>query len=127
MSTEGPGAGTIAMRGLVRVGTFVGVAAHALLLFGGCLIPFTAGVSVVIMIPSLVGWPIAALIGWRGVRTLAKDDPARGWAQAALAVGGTGLALVCATLGLLSLSILTGVAIAELFPGLIGGPHHHPH
>lgn len=111
----------------MRVGTFVGLAAHGLLLVGGCLVPFTAGVSVLIMIPSLLGWPVAAVLGWRGMRSLAKDDPARSWAQAALGLGGTGLALVTATLIMMVFVIGTGVVIGEFFPGLVGYPHHPAH
>ena len=111
-------------RGLARTGLVIGLGAHGLLFVGGCLIPFTAGVSVILMIPSLIGWPVAALIGWRGVKALPVGDPARVWAQAALFVGGSGLVLLGGTLGVLLLSILTGVAIAELDPGLLRGPHH---
>lgn len=112
-------------RGLARTGALIGLAGFGLLLVGGCLIPFTAGVSVIVMIPSLVSWPAAALIGWRGIKALPVGDPARPWAQASLFVGGAGLVLVVGTLGLLLVSILTGVAIAELAPGLVGSPHHH--
>ncbi len=126
MSTDEAGAGTLAMRGLVRVGMLVGIAAHALLLFGGCLIPFTAGVSAVLMIPSLVAWPVAALIGWRGTRALAKDDPAYPWAQGALGTGASGLVLVLGVGVSMTLVIGTGVVIGEFFPGLVGYPRH-PH
>lgn len=124
MSTEDPGAATLAMRGLVRIGMLVGIASHALLLVGGCLIPFTVGVSSVLMIPSLIGWPFAALVGWRGTRALAKDDPACPWAQAALGTGVAGLVLLLVVGGLLTLSIGTGVVIGEFFPELVTRPHH---
>lgn len=110
-------------RGMARTGLVLGVGAHLLLLVSGCLIPFTAGVSVISMLPCLIGWPAAALLGWRGTKALDKSDPARQWAIGALISGGAGLALLCATLGMLLLSILTGVAIAELDPGF-GRAHH---
>lgn len=128
MSTEGASAGTIAMRGLVRIGMLVGLVSHALVLFGGCLIPFTVGVSGVLMIPSLVGWPIAAFLGWRGLRTLAQDDPARPWAQTAFGAGVVGLGLVLVVLVMMTFVIGTGVVIGEFFPQLVGYPRHpHPH
>jgi hypothetical protein len=110
-------------RGMARTGLALGVGAHLLLMVSGCLIPFTAGVSVILMLPCLIGWPTATLLGWRGVKVLDKSDPARVWAYGALFSGGAGLVLLCATLGMLLLSILTGVAIAELDPGF-GRPHH---
>ena len=125
MSTEGASAGTIAMRGLVRIGMLVGLVSHALVLFGGCLIPFTVGVSAVLMIPSLVGWPIAAVLGWRGLRTLAQDDPARPWAQAAFGTGALGLGLVLVVLVMMTFVIGTGVVIGEYFPDLVRHPHQH--
>lgn len=112
----------IITRGLVRAGLFAGMGSFAIMMVGGCLIPFTAGVSSVLMLPALLGWPFAVLVGWRGIKALPVGDPVRPWAQASLVVGGAGLVLVGFTLGILLLSILAGVAIAELTPG-----GFHPH
>jgi hypothetical protein len=108
--------GTVVTRGLVRSAALVGVGGFLLLMVGGCLIPFTAGVSVLLMVPCLAAWPYAALVGWRGHRTLPADDPERPWALAALASGSTGLGLVGMTLVLLAASILGGVVLGTLHP-----------
>lgn len=111
-------------RTFARSGVVVGVLANALLLVAGCLIPFTGGVTTVVMPLSVLGWFYALFAGWRGRKTLDAADPARRWADVSFFLGAAGAALVAFTLVMLLGSILIGVIAAAMMPG---GLHLHRH
>jgi hypothetical protein len=101
----------------------VGVIGVVLFLLLGCLIPFTAGVSVVLMPVGVLGWLYALSAGWSARRVLDKKDPARTWADGAYAIGVGGVGLITVTLGLLLVSILAGVVLSQVAPEWFR-PHH---
>ncbi len=111
-------------RAIARSGVIVGVLSNALFFLAGCLLPFTGGITTIVMPVSVLGWFYALFAGWRGRKTLDAADPARRWADFSFFLGAAGASLVAFTLVMLLGSILMGVIAAAMMPG---GLHLHRH
>ncbi len=111
-------------RAFARSGVIVGVLSNVLFLLAGCLLPFTGGITTIVMPVSVLGWFYSLFAGWRGRKTLDAGDPARRWADVSFFLGAAGAALVAFTLVLSVGSILMGVIAAAMMPG---GRHLHGH